>query len=163
MRRVEVGRIGPPYALEGGLKFRGEPWVEGLPRVYLQDLGYRAIEEAYWVGEELILHLGGVKDRTAAQALVGRLVYADEGDLPGLEEGSYYYYQLIGRPVFVDGQPFGQVAEVQEAGAQDLLVIKPGGTSLRAASRTYLVPLQAPYVVVQDEGVYIEAIPGLLE
>ncbi|HEU4740805.1 MAG TPA: ribosome maturation factor RimM [Meiothermus sp.] len=163
MRRIEVGRIGSPYALEGGLKFRGEPWVEDLQRIYLQDLGYRTIEEAYWINEELVLHLNGVEDRTDAEALVGLLVYADESDLPRLEEGFFYYYQLVGRPVFVDGQPFGEVAEVQEAGAQDLLVIKRSGTSLRASSKTYLVPFQAPYVAVKDEGIYIEAIPGLFE
>ncbi|ADH64142.1 16S rRNA processing protein RimM [Allomeiothermus silvanus DSM 9946] len=163
MRRIEVGRIGSPYGLKGGFKFRGEPWVEDLPRIYLQDLGYRTIEEAYWVGEELVLHLSGVKHRTDAEALVGLLVYADEGDLPELEEGSFYYYQLLGRTVFVDGEPFGEVAEVQEAAAQDLLVIKRFGTSLRALSRTYLVPFQAPYVVVKDDGIHIEAIPGLFD
>ncbi|PZA08351.1 MULTISPECIES: ribosome maturation factor RimM [unclassified Meiothermus] len=163
MRRIEVGRVGSPYGLEGGFKFRGEPWVADLPRIYLQGLGYRNLEEAYWVGEELVLHLSGVEDRTDAEALVGLAVYVDEGDLPELEEGSFYYYQLVGRKVFVDGAPFGEVVEVQEAGAQDLLVVKRFGTSLRARSKTYLVPFQAPYVTVRDDGIHIEAIPGLFD
>lgn len=162
MRRIEIGRLGKAYGMAGGLKFRGETVIFELERVYLEGLGYRAIEEIEEQGNEMVLHLAGVESRQEAEQLAGLRVYADQEDLPALEEGEYYYFELIGRPVFVDGQPFGEVVDVED-GAQERLVIKARGASLRAQSKTYMVPFQAPYVRVEADGIYIEAIPGLLE
>lgn len=162
MRRIEIGRIGKPYGMEGGLKFRGEVVVFDLDKVYLEGLGYRVIEEIEELGNELVVYLSGVQNRAEAERLAGLRVYADQDDLPELEEGEYYYFELVGRPVFVDGKPFGEVVNVED-GVQDRLVIKAKGTSLRAQSKTYLVPLQAPYVKIEADGIYIEAIPGLFE
>lgn len=162
MRRIEIGRIGKAYGMAGGLKFRGEAVVFDLERVYLEGLGYRAIEEIEEQGNELVLYLAGVASREEAERLAGLRVYADQDDLPKLEEGEYYYFELMGRPVFVDGQPFGEVVDVEDGG-QERLVIRAKGTSLRAQSKTYLVPLQAPYVKIEANGIHIESIPGLLE
>ncbi|MCS7068956.1 MAG: ribosome maturation factor RimM [Meiothermus sp.] len=162
MRRIEIGRIGKPYGMAGGLKFRGETVVFDLDRVYLERLGYRAIDQIEELGNEIVLYLTGVQSRQEAERLAGLRVFADQDDLPQLEEGEYYYFELVGRPVFVDGRPFGEVVGVED-GAQDRLVIKAKGTSLRAQSKTYQVPLQAPYVKIEADGIYIEAIPGLLE
>ncbi|ADD27774.1 ribosome maturation factor RimM [Meiothermus ruber] len=162
MRRIEIGRIGKAYGMAGGLKFRGEPVIFDLERIYLEGLGYRAIEEIEEHSGEIVLFLTGVEGRQEAEQLVGLRVYADQADLPPLEEGEYYYFELIGRPVFVDGQPFGEVVDVED-GAQERLIIKARGASLRAQSKTYMVPFQAPYVKVEADGIYIESIPGLLD
>lgn len=162
MRRIEIGRIGKAYGMAGGLKFRGEPVIFDLERIYLEGLGYRTIEEIEEHSGEIVLFLTGVEGRQEAEQLVGLRVYADQADLPPLEEGEYYYFELIGRPVFVDGQPFGEVVDVED-GAQERLIIKARGASLRAQSKTYMVPFQAPYVKVEADGIYIESIPGLLD
>lgn len=162
MRRIEIGRIGKAYGMAGGLKFRGEPVIFDLERIYLEGLGYRAIEEIEEHNGEIVLFLTGVEGRQEAEQLVGLRVYADQADLPPLEEGEYYYFELIGRPVFVDGQPFGEVVDIED-GAQERLIIKARGASLRAQSKTYMVPFQAPYVKVEADGIYIEAIPGLFD
>mgnify|MGYP001091936284 CR=1 FL=1 len=162
MRRIEIGRIGKPYGMEGGLKFRGETVIFDLERVYLEGLGYRAIDGIEELGGGMVLYLSGLQSREEAERLAGLRVYADQNDLPELLEGQYYYFELIGRPVFVDGQPFGEVVDVED-GAQERLIIKASGASLRAQSKTYMVPFQAPYVKVEADGIYIEAIPGLLD
>lgn len=162
-KRVEIGRLGKPYGLEGDLKFRGEPVIEELEKVYLEGLGYRLLEEIYSLNNETVIHLSGVDSRDEAERVSTLRVYADESELPELEAGAHYYFQLIGKPVFVDGKPFGEVADIEDAGAQDLLVIRQSGTSLRAQNKTHLVPLQAPYVRLEASGIYIEPIPGLLD
>ena len=98
MRLVEIGRFGAPYALKGGLRFRGEPVVLHLERVYVEGHGWRAIEDLYRVGEELVVHLAGVTDRTLAEALVGLRVYAEVADLPPLEAVSYTHLTLPTTP-----------------------------------------------------------------
>lgn len=162
MRRIEIGRIGKSYGMDGGLKFRGEALVFNLEKVYLEGLGCWAIEAVEENNNEIVLYLSGVQNQQQALRLAGLRVYIDQDDLPVLEEGEYYYFELIGRPVFVDGQPFGEVVEVED-GVQDLLIIKARGSSLRAQSKTYMIPLQAPYVRIGADGIHIEAIPGLFE
>ncbi len=162
MRRVEIGRVGKPYGLVGGLKFRGEPVIFELEKVYLEGLGYRVIEEVEELNNEIVLYLSSVPNRNEAERLAGLRVYADRDDLPELEEGAYYYFELMGQPVWVDGRPFGEVVDVED-GVQDLLIIKASGSSLRAQSKTYMVPLQAPYVRVEADGIHIDAIPGLFD
>lgn len=162
-KRIEIGKLGKPYGLEGDLKFRGEPLIEDLERVYLEGYGYRAIEEFYYLNQEMVLKLSGLDDRAAAERLAGVSVLADQADLPKLGEGEHYYFELMGKAVFVEGKPFGEVADIEDAGAQDLLVIKQSGNSLRAKSKTHLVPLQAPYVRIEADGIHIEPIPGLFD
>jgi 16S rRNA processing protein RimM len=134
-RLVEIGRFGAPYALAGGLKFRGEPVVAHLTRIYVEGHGWRAVEDLYQVGEELVVHLAGVSTRELAEALVGLRVYSEVADLPPLEEGQYYYFALIGLPVYVEGQKVGEVADILDAGAQDVLVIRGGGGEAQGPGR----------------------------
>jgi len=159
-RRVRLGVLGRPYGLKGGVRLKTEADPEvlaALDRVYLEGRGYRALKALEFVGGEPVLYFLGVGDRTAAEALVGTPVYVEAEALPELPEGTYYYHELIGLPVFLEGEPFGEVADVREAGAQDLLVIRKG-------LREYLVPLQAPYVEVRREGLFLVAPPaGLFE
>ncbi|GAA6733662.1 ribosome maturation factor RimM [Thermus oshimai] len=162
MRLVEIGRFGAPYALKGGLRFRGEPVVLHLERVYVEGHGFRAVEDLYRVGEDLILHLAGVSTRELAEALVGLRVYAEVEDLPPLEEGQYYYFALVGLPVYVGEEQVGEVADILDAGAQDVLVIRGIGERLRD-QRERLVPLQAPYVTVEEGRILVEPIPGLFD
>ncbi len=163
MRKIEIGSIGKPFNMDGGVKFRGQQIAGELERIYLEGLGYRSIEDAYYVNEDLVLHLSGIADRTAAEKIAGFKVFAEEEELPELEEGEFYFFQLKGMAVMVDEQLFGEVVEVEDAGAQDILMIKPIGESLRAQSKRYLVPLQAPYVEIKEGKVWVTSIPGLFE
>lgn len=162
MRLVEIGRFGAPYALQGGLRFRGEPVVVHLERVYVEGHGWRAVEDLYQVAGEWVVHLAGVRTRELAEGLVGLRVYAEVEDLPPLEEGQYYYFTLIGLPVYVEGRQVGEVVDILDAGAQDVLVIRGLGERLRDQVER-LVPLQAPYVRVEQEGIFVEPIPGLFD
>jgi 16S rRNA processing protein RimM len=154
MRRVEIGRLGLAVGLEGGLRYRGQPLPRGVVRVFVEGLGYRSLRGP--VAEDL-LTLAGIDSRQAALDLVGKAIFLDEDQLPPLEEGQYYYFQLVDQPVWVDGEEVGRVVAVEEAGPQDLLRLDLG--------QPYqpLVPLQAPYVRVVDRGVEIDPIPGLFE
>jgi 16S rRNA processing protein RimM len=161
VEKVRIGRIGKPYGMEGGVKFRGEAVVFDLEKVYLDGLGYRIVEEVQELNQEVVLYLSGVKNRTEAERIAALEVWAEKSDLPALAQGEYYYFELIGQAVFVDGKPFGSVVDIED-GVQERLVIQASGESLRA-QRRFMVPLQAPYVSLQKDGIYIEPIPGLLD
>lgn len=158
MNLVRIGRLGRPHALRGGLKFRSEApeALVGQARVYLEGLGWRAVERVEALGSELVVYFTGIASREAAEELAGRDVLLEPESLPE-PEGGWYYFQLVGLPVFADEEPLGEVVEVMDTGAQDVLVVRRG-------ARRLLVPLQAPYVEVAEGAVRLTAPPeGLLE
>lgn len=76
-------------------------------------------------GKLAVARFEGVADRSAAEALRGRLVEIDRAALPPLEEGEYYHADLVGLPCFDrEGEPVGKVVAVENFGAGDLLEVE---------------------------------------
>lgn len=76
-------------------------------------------------GKTIIARFDGVSDRSSAEALRGELVEINRSDLPPLDEGEYYYADLIGfRATDRDGNSVGSVVAVENYGAGDLLEIE---------------------------------------
>jgi len=76
-------------------------------------------------GKTAIARFDGINDRAAAEALRGSLIEVDRSGLPPLDEGEYYYIDLIGLPaVDREGAELGTVIAVENYGAGDLLEIE---------------------------------------
>lgn len=159
---VQLGTLGKTFQLEGGLRFYplGDAEADAvlsLESLWLTGVGEVGVRRVRPAGQHLIVYLSRALTREAAQMFVNKDVYAAADLLPEPAEGDIYVDELIDLPVYLDGEPYGEVEEVLSAGLQDLLVI-------RAFSGEVMVPLQAPYVEITDDGVYLEDVPeGLLE
>ena len=94
-------------------------WVE-------QGGEYEAYEvEGRQQGRHVLARLEGVEDRNAAEALSGRRLFIREQQLPGLEDGEYYWADLIGMKVeTLRAEPLGTVAAMMETGADDVMVLE---------------------------------------
>jgi len=76
-------------------------------------------------GNTPVARFDGVADRSAAEALRGSLVEIDRSALPPLDEGEYYYSDLIGLAAFDRAEArVGTVVAVENYGAGDLLEIE---------------------------------------
>ena len=77
-----------------------------------------------------------IADRTAAEKLRGTLIEASRDALPALDEGEFYFSDLLGLAVVSDaGEIVGRVHAVENFGATDIVEIeKPDG-------RKFMVPL----------------------
>lgn len=76
----------------------------------------------------LILTLGGVTDRTTAEALRGAEVTIRESDAAPLDTDEYFIHQLYGlRVVERNGEEIGVVREVLQTGANDVIVVERHG------------------------------------
>jgi 16S rRNA processing protein RimM len=107
-----------------------------------------------------LIKLAGCDDRNAAEALRGLLVQIPLEDAVPLEEGEYYYFQVVGVEVFTDGGEFlGQVVEVIETGANDVYVVQgPRGEVLIPAVEDVVRHLD-----LTARRMVITPLPGLLE
>ena len=161
---MQLGTLGKTFQLKGGLRFYalGDAEAEAIlsaDNVFIEGVGASDVREAKELGQGIIVYLTAALSVEKAKTLVNRAVYAAPDALPEPEDDTIYIYidALIEQPVFLDGEPFGEVLEVLDADMQDVLKI-------RAGTLEVMVPLQAPYVEITDDGVYLRDVPqGLLE
>jgi len=152
--RLEVGRIGRAHGLRGEVSVTPvsnvvERFLPGS-RLSIGDREYLIVSSRAQQGR-FVVRFAGVDDRTAAEALRGRLVEAEP--LPNPPDGALWVHELIGSEVRDRaGSRLGRVVSVQANPAHDLLVLDDGA----------LVPMV--FVVSSDAGVVvIDAPPGLFE
>jgi len=115
--------------------------VESLARHSRLYVGGRelALKDVKDGGKNAIARFEGISDRSGAEALRGQLVEVDRNELPPLEEGEYYYADLIGLPCVDEaGQALGTVVAVENFGAGDLLEVE------RAEDGRSLIPFRSP-------------------
>jgi len=93
-------------------------WIEG------EWLPYRVLQGKPQ-GKSVIASLEQCPDRDSATALVGREIAVTRQQLPALDEGDYYWRDLLGLQVInLDDVTLGTVANLMETGANDVLVVE---------------------------------------
>jgi 16S rRNA processing protein RimM len=84
----------------------------------------------------VVARIGGVADRTAAEALKGVELYVSRDRLPAAGEDEFYHADLIGlAAVDPAGKTIGEIVAVQNYGAGDLIEIRLAGSA-----KTELIP-----------------------
>lgn len=158
---VLVGTIGRAHGLRGDVTVHvrtDEPEDRFAPGATLIiDGAARTVSSVRWHSGTLVLRLDSVADRTAAEALRGKELWARvPADAVPAEEGEYYDRQLVGLTVLdVAGTAVGTITEVLHLPAHDVLSVRtPTGDRLVPFVREIvpLVDLHAGHVTVADVG-----------
>ena len=168
-RYLAVGRILRPHGIRGELRV-------GILTNYPERLGQHAyfylaspdlpeiarrypVEKLRRHKKVLLLKLGGCDDRNAAEELRGQLVQIPIEEAVPLEEGEYYYFQLIGVRVEAEsGESLGQVVDVLETGANDVYVVRgPQGEVLLPAVKDVVLKLD-----LEAKQMVVNLLPGML-
>jgi 16S rRNA processing protein RimM len=144
-----IGRVVKPHGVKGRMKV--EYFGEDLRRfasyreIFIGDEKGRP--ESYKILEaspqppRLILRLKGIEKIEQAQPLIGKTILVEKEALPGLEEGEYYWADLLGIKVETpEGKSIGKVREIFSTGAHDVYVVdgKRGEISLPAIGEVIL-------------------------
>ncbi len=130
---VAIGKVIKPHGLRGQIKiayFGEDPGgfrhyrkilikdSQGIPRVY-------EIEEVASQPTHLILRLKGIGRREDTDLLLGKEILVPREALPPLEEGEYFWFEILGMTVETqEGKNLGTVKEVLATGANDVLVVE---------------------------------------
>ncbi len=141
--RVIVGRLAGVYGVKGWLRVQSytQP-IENLLKYvpWHVDATIVKVTQGKAHGKGLIVHLDGVDDRDVAAKMVGRDISVERDVLPKLDEGDYYWSDLIGLSVVtLAGDDLGTVTRMMETGAHDIMIID--------GERERLVPYAANRVV----------------
>lgn len=83
-------------------------------------------------GVRRIVGLEGIASLEAAKSLVGQDVQVPTSEAMPLEEGVYYWYQIIGlTAVLEDGNEVGRVTDISRTGSNDIYLVRaPDGSEL---------------------------------
>ncbi|GKX51141.1 ribosome maturation factor RimM [Budvicia aquatica] len=129
---IVLGKLGSTYGIRGWLRvfssteqsesiFDYQPW-------YIQQAGeWRVVELEGWKrhNQDLIIKLKGIDDREVANGLTNREIAVDSEQLPPLEDGDYYWKDLMGcRVVTTEGYELGKITDMMETGSNDVLVVR---------------------------------------
>lgn len=129
---VVMGRVVAPYGIYGWVKVQPHTELpDGLldyPEWWLGRAGQwqqYEVESGRMHGAVLLAKFKGVNDRDAAFTLKGRQVAVPRTLLPEPDEDEYYWTDLIGlRVTNLQGVDFGEVVNLLETGANDVMVVK---------------------------------------
>lgn len=143
---IAVGHVSTPHGIKGWV------WVHALtdpvsnifgyrPWYLKTREGFRAVKVLDWreQGKGVVAQLDLAPDRNAAEALRNLEIWVPKEALPELEEGDYYWSDLIDLEVRTEsGQLLGSVHSLMETGSNDVLVVQGTAESLDRHER--LVP-----------------------
>lgn len=158
-----VGDIVAPFGTRGEVKVRLDTDFPGLVLqaryLYIGDPPIRCQVESARMHKGMVrLKLSGCDSRDRGESLRGALVQVRADEVPVLEEGEYYYHQLVDLEVWTEeGELLGQVAEILATGSNEVLVVRNRG-------REMLLPLIDSVVreVDLEEGrIYVHLVEGL--
>ncbi len=169
-RYLAVGQVQRPHGVRG--EVRVEVLTDYPERLELHDAFYLAhpyspesarrypVERLRLRQDVILLKLGGCDDRNAAEALRGMLVQIPIEEAVPLEEGEYYFHQLLGVQVETEGgEQLGQVVEVLDTGANDVYVVQgPRGEVLLPAIGDVVLELD-----LVSQRMVVRLMPGMLE
>lgn len=165
--RVAVGRVLRPHGV------RGEVVVQVLSDVP-QRLDPGSAMFAVWEGRPTrkvvvesyrphksggMVRFAGIADRDQAEGLRDAWLEVDRSQVPAPEEGTYYWYQLLGCRCYEGEAELGEIVDLVEDGGGLLLIVSDG-------ERQIPVPFVRSFlksVDVERGRIELELPPGLLE
>lgn len=130
---LSVGKIIGASGLKGAIKVY--PYVESLSvfkpdnSILVRDVKGR--EKTYtvkWVkphGRVILLFLKEVTGCSLAEMLIGSKIFIEKAKFPKPEDGTYYWFDIIGLSVFtIDKRYIGRVESIIQTGSNDVYVVK---------------------------------------
>ncbi len=133
---LRIGKVVGSHALNGRLRIYVTTDILSRfaagKEIYLSRAGKnekKVVKDFKLVSKkDALLQLEGIDDRNAADSLRGAelLIMKEtaEESRKDLDEGSFYYYDLIGLKVFLDNKEYGSIVDIMEAGAGDIFIIE---------------------------------------
>ncbi|MCG6910078.1 MAG: ribosome maturation factor RimM [Deltaproteobacteria bacterium] len=131
-RFLALGRILGAHGVKGAVKVSS--YAESASSfkpggaVYIDVGGGSKTFVVEWVRphhKTLLLALEGITTRSQAEELKGLYLFVVRESLENLEEGEYYWSDIIGISVYtVENEYLGRVASIMQTGSNDVYVVK---------------------------------------
>lgn len=127
--RLMIGIIGAPHGVRGAMRLRivsdFPERLASLTHVYLgEESQRRRLRSLRGASPAAIFQVAGITSRDDAGLYRGMPVYIDIRDAKPLDEGEYYWHQLIDLTVVTpEGDVLGTLTSILQTGANDVYVV----------------------------------------
>jgi len=130
---VLIGEIIGTHGIKGINKFRSyaeslEVFEPGRSILVRESSGRETNREINWVQRHRqtpLLWFEEINSRSQAEVLIGAALFIPKAELPQLENGSFYWCDLIGIAVYTaDAEYLGRIESIIETGSNDVYVVK---------------------------------------
>lgn len=127
--RLTIGVIGGTHGVHGELKVKlltdHPEHLATIREVFLsENESPTAVESFRFHGDHGLIRLAGIDNPEDGKRLGGLKVRIRGTDAAPLADGEYFLYQLIGlKAELPSGEPLGEVTDLMETGAHDVLVL----------------------------------------
>ncbi|MCX5892367.1 MAG: ribosome maturation factor RimM [Deltaproteobacteria bacterium] len=165
---IGLGRISGAQGIRGAVKVRPDARAAttdpadflALGEVVIGGREY-SILQADRLKNQVVLQLAGIDTRSRAEELAGQEVQGDRRRFPRLPPGEYYWFQLLGLPVYDvgDGSLLGHLQEILPTPGHDVYVVVQG-------SREILLPAVEEVILeinLDEDFIRVAPPQGLLE
>ena len=145
---LEAGEIVGTHGIRGEVKIM--PWcdrpdfLKAFHTFYIEGTPYK-VEAARVHKNMLLCKLQGVDDVSIAQTFKNKVVKIDRDSAP-VAKGRVFIADLIGLPVYAEGEEIGTLKDVYSGPANDVYIVK--------GKREYMIPAVSEFLedVNPDEG-----------
>ena len=153
---LSIGKIVGAHGIKGVIKVFSYAesttrFTSGMP-IYLKDShGNGFALKVDWAkphSKTILLSLEGIRNRGQAEELIGFEVFIERSELEALEEGVYYWVDLMGLSVYsLAGDYLGEIRSIVRTGSNDVYSVKrmDGTTEIEV-----LIPALASVVIEVD-------------
>ena len=130
---LPIGKIVGAHGLKGNIKVYSyaeslSVFEPGSSILVINTKGSKKTYKIKWVKPHtrvFLLSLKGIGSRDSAETLIGSELFIEKAKLPELEDGSYYWFDIIGLSVFTtDEQYLGKIESIISTGSNDVFVVK---------------------------------------
>ena len=149
-RKVLIGKLGKPHGIKGYIYFHYYGKEISLLTNYDNFLDSDAntfkLEKMFEKSNRLIIKFEESNDRNFAESLRDKEIFVSEDDLPSLEEGEYYLFELEGLKVLnLENRILGIVKGTMGTESNEVLILESCADSIDNKER--LIPYIKPQVV----------------
>ena len=149
-RKIILGKLGKPHGLKGFLYIRyygdNPKSLLNFSQIYSEESLLGTVDKIAELNDRVTIHISGINTRNSAEILRDKEIYVQEDQLPILDNGEAYFYQLENLIVKnKQDEILGLVDYIMPTGANDVLVVKPSKESIDNEER--LIPYLRPKII----------------
>lgn len=148
-RFLAIGQLLAPHGVRGEIRVRVltdfPQRFKRLKRVFLGDEYLPVeVESARIAYDRVFIKLKGIDTPESARRHTHKLIYVPVEEAVPLEEGQFYWYQIVGLEVWTtDGRRLGKVTDILATGSNDVYVVQgPFGEVLVPAIEDVIIDIK---------------------
>ena len=149
-QRISLGVLGKPFGIKGyiSVHYYGEQEnIKNFTKLYVENDGYLEVQDILIRNKKISIKFKDIDSRTEVELLKNKEISVLETELPNLEKGEFYWFQLEGLKVINEqAEILGEISHMMKTGANDVMVVRHLKESIDVKER--LIPFLKKETVV---------------